>query len=61
MQWLKEDFLGYISEWEREINNLPGLKSKEKQKRCLSKETMQGINITGTVCVANHLKFIHWT
>ena len=32
---------------EREINSLPGLKASERQRLCLSRETMEGLKITG--------------
>ena len=46
-QWLRNDFLTYLTEWEEEMASLPGLKRSESQKMCLSKETMAGLRITG--------------
>ena len=47
MQWLQNDFLTYLTEWEEEVAAIPGLKKNEMQKLCLSKETMVGLKITG--------------
>ena len=46
MQWLASDFLQYLDEWEREVGSMPG-PAKEKQRACLSRETLQGLRITG--------------
>ena len=43
LQWLREDFLKYLAEWEKEVYAMKGLKRKEQQKHCLSRETLQGI------------------
>ncbi len=41
MQWLKENFLSYLQEWEEEAKSLPlGMK------HCLSRETLEGMRIT---------------
>ena len=42
-----EDFLGYLDEWENEISMIPGLRQKEKAKLGLSRETLEGVRITG--------------
>lgn len=47
IQWLQNDFLTYLTEWEEEVAAIPGLKRSEMQKLCLSKETMAGLKITG--------------
>ena len=46
-QWLATDFLGYLDSWEKEVADQPGIERKEKQRMCLSKETLQGLRITG--------------
>lgn len=46
-QWLSNDFLGYLREWEDEIAAVPNLKQKEKRKLGLSLETLEGLTITG--------------
>ena len=47
VQWLQNDFLTYLTEWDEEVAAIPGLKRSEMQKLCLSKETMAGLKITG--------------
>ena len=42
------DFLGYLSAWEREVEAMPVLTKKEKQQMMLSRETREGLRITGT-------------
>ena len=46
LQWLKNDFLMYLTEWAEEDTS-SGVSKKEKQKLCLSRETMDGLRITG--------------
>ena len=47
MQWLKEDFLGYIEEWQKSIEQREEFTNAQKQMMCLSKETLTGLKITG--------------
>ena len=47
LQWLKDDFLGYLSEWEKSVSSRDGFTSKEKSFMCLSRETLEGLQITG--------------
>ena len=47
MQWLSGTFLGYLEEWEKEIKKVPGLTATEQNKLLLSRETRQGLRITG--------------
>jgi len=42
-QW----FFAVFDEWEREVESMPW-PAKEKQRACLSRETLQGLRITGT-------------
>lgn len=55
MQWLKTDFLGYLKEWESSVNNRDGFTDAEKATMKLSRETLEGLHITGksviTYCV----------
>lgn len=46
MQWLKDEFVKYLVEWSKEGASC--IRKKERQKLCLSKETMDGLMITGT-------------
>ena len=46
MQWLKQDFLGYLDQWEAEVQQRDDTQT-EKNRMCLSKETLEGLRITG--------------
>lgn len=46
-QWLKYTFLGYFDEWEAEITSMTTLKKKQKAAMQLSRETLEGLKITG--------------
>ena len=46
-QWLEEDFLGYLKEWEESVMARQGFTLKEKKNMLLSQETLLGIKITG--------------
>lgn len=48
MQWLKDDFLGYLDKWEsNSVETQPTLEPDERQKMMLSAETIEGLKITG--------------
>ena len=47
LQWLEDDFLGYLREWEESVAQRPGTTSKEKKNMLLSQETRFGIEVTG--------------
>ena len=51
LQWLREDFLGYLSEWEQECLKKP-LKRSQSRRQCLSRETLEGLRITGMLIAA---------
>ena len=46
LQWLEEDFLGYLTEWESAVKD-SGHTASERRKITLSEETLDGIKITG--------------
>ena len=46
-QWLRHTFLGYFDEWEAEISSMTTLKKKQKAAMQLSRETLEGLKITG--------------
>jgi hypothetical protein len=46
LQWLKENFLAYLDEWEQSVNGRTGFTVAEKRKMMLSRETIEGIRIT---------------
>ena len=46
-QWLREDFLGYLDEWEASVAARPGFSKAERNKMLLSQETLSGLRLTG--------------
>ena len=46
-QWLREDFLVWLKDWEEEVNACKSLKSAVQAKMMLSRETHVGLQITG--------------
>ena len=46
LQWLEDDFLSYLTEWESAVKD-SGLTASERRKMTLSEETLDGIKITG--------------
>ena len=44
---LKRDFLGYLDEWERRVNARDDIRNADKAKLMHSKETVEGLHITG--------------
>ena len=40
-------FLSYLHDWEEEIANKEGYNAKQRAKMLLSRETMEGLRITG--------------
>lgn len=62
LQWLKEDFLGYLNEWEVSVEQRPGFTSSQKNMMLLSRETIEGLRTTGRflsaiINVINVLKY----
>ena len=49
MQWLQEDFLGYLDQWESSTKDRVDLSASEKRKLLLSSETMEGLRVTGKI------------
>ena len=49
-QWLEKDFLGFLRDWEEECLQTNGLTMGEKRRMCLSRETLEGLRITGINC-----------
>ena len=47
LQWLREEFLPYLDDWKASVNQRCGFSSAQKQKMLLSRETMDGLTITG--------------
>ena len=48
LQWLKKDFLRYLSEWE-EYADKNTTSAKDNGKMMLSRETLEGIRMTGNL------------
>ena len=46
-QWLEDEFLGYLDEWKKYVNSDKSLSSADKARMMLSRETLEGITITG--------------
>ena len=47
LQWLQNDFLSYLEEWDRCVAERTDLSAAEKKRCCLSRETIQGLQISG--------------
>ena len=48
MQWLRSDFLKYLEVWEASAKSNSGVELQEQNKMMLSRETLEGLRITGT-------------
>nr|XP_054764639.1 uncharacterized protein LOC129271286 [Lytechinus pictus] len=51
-EWLTDVFMRYIKDWEQDIADVPNLSALERQRRCISKETREGLGITVVSFVA---------
>ena len=49
LQWLEEDFMMYLNNWEQSVKGRPGFKASEMKKMLLSSETRLGLSITGAI------------
>ena len=47
-KWLKDTFIPWLDSWEKAVHDRKDINASEKEIRLLSKETSQGIRITGT-------------
>lgn len=47
LQWLKGDFLDYLTEWEHSVESRTNCTKAQKLHMCLSRETLEGWRITG--------------
>ena len=50
MQWLEEDFLGYLQNWKKGVDDrkkVDKMKKKAANKMLLSLETRNGLQMTG--------------
>ncbi|XP_077999383.1 uncharacterized protein LOC144452207 [Glandiceps talaboti] len=46
LQWLTDDFLGYLTQWSARVDARPNLSKSEKQKMKLSHQTVVGLTMT---------------
>ena len=46
---MEENFLEYLSEWESAVDDRDGLSPSEKNRLLLSRETIEGLRITGKI------------
>ena len=46
LKWLQRTFLGYFSDWKRNIEMREGFTRREKEKMLISAETYEGLRIT---------------
>ena len=47
VQWLEKESLRYLDEWKASVDSREGITPTEKAKMCLSRETLEGLHITG--------------
>ena len=47
------NFLGYLRDWRTQVEAVPGLSRSEIAVRQLSRETLEGLNITGAPLDSN--------
>ena len=45
VQWLQEDFLGWLDEWEYSVMARDDLSLSERDRLCLSRETLDGLRL----------------
>ena len=46
-QWLKDEFLPYLKEWEESVVTRGNFSKAEKKQMLLSSETLEGLRMTG--------------
>ena len=49
LQWLTDEFIPYLKEWENSVKTRKGFNSKAKDMMVLARETRQGIEVTGVL------------
>ena len=54
IQWLKDDFLQYLDEWEASADSRIELTKSDRNRLCLSRETLEGLRMTGKVISYTH-------
>ena len=46
-QWLEQDFIGYLDEWEQSVQTCTDCTCTQKTQMCLSREMLEGWQTTG--------------
>lgn len=46
IQWLEEDFMKYLTEWEDSVMRREDFTLPQKRMMCLSQETLEGLKMT---------------
>lgn len=46
-QWLEDDFLTYLNEWEASVKGREGFEDVQKKRMLLSEQTLLGLRMTG--------------
>ena len=46
-QWLENEFLGYLDEWDASVWVREGFTDEEKKRMTLSQDTLEGLRMTG--------------
>lgn len=49
VQWLENDFVGYLQKWQQSVDQREGFNKEEKKKMTLSTDTLKGIKMTGKI------------
>ena len=47
MQWLKDEFLPYLDDWEKSVRKREGFTNAQKKRMLLSDQTILGLRMTG--------------
>ena len=64
LQWLQKDFLGYLDDWEASVTAREGFSEAEKASMTLSKETVEGLRLTGVymyLCIYMYIMYNYAT
>ena len=61
VQWLEDEFLGYLTEWESSVSSREGFSPREKESMLLSSETRLGLTVTGIYMYIHVLHVYYYT
>ena len=56
LQWLKDEFLKYLQDWEDEVNQKTGYTAGQKAKMLLSVQSLKGLRMTGMTIILYRVK-----